>query len=264
MSNLGIYGDSFADPHHGHDIEPTFHNLGWPNLLDSPVNIYALNGSSIYYTYKKFIENHHRHEKNIVVITNPSRIPIEPSAYVIDQKPWMLGITSAEIADFMIENKFITSQENIEILTAFQYWYDHLMMHSGFYDFSKLMIEQIKRLRPDTIFIPAFSSTDNFNMNISIDGPSLTTYMSLEFNGWFNRTGSQTFYKYYENYPEQRTVCHLTVEGNKLVAEHIKLALDKGAWGSQKMPQKIITSQPYEYYYDTTVSAQFVKSKKLD
>lgn len=264
MSDLGIFGDSFADPYHGHDVEPTFHNLGWPNLLDTHVSIYALNGSSIYYTYKKFIQNHHKHEKNIVIITNPSRIPIEPSDYVKNHKPWMLGITSTGMVDYLLEKKFISKQENIDILTAFKHWYDHLMIHSGFFDFASLMIEQMKRLRPDTIFIPAFDPPQTDDTVLPLNGPGVVSYMSLEFNGWFNKTGTDTCYKYYDNHPEHRTICHLTIEGNELVAKHVKDALSKGQWGSQILPEQIITVQPYEYYYNTTPSAEFLNIKKLD
>ena len=249
MTSIGIFGDSFADPTHGHDIEPNFDQHGWPHLLNKQVNIYALNGSSIYYTYKNFINNNYKHDRNIVVITSPYRISIEPSSYILDQKEWMLSITSANFANLLLEKKYVTKKENIDIVTAFKYWYDHLMIHSGSYDFAVLMYEEMKRIRPDTIFIPAFNPTD---LDIPIAGPGLATYMSLDFNGWFNKTGINTYREYVENCQEQRTICHLSIETNALVAEHIKHAMSYNSWGLQRMPEKIITSQPYEYYYDTS------------
>jgi hypothetical protein len=72
MERIGIYGDSWADPNHGHDHNPGLANLAWCKRIKN-ANIYARGGSSIYYSYQLFMQTHEQHDKVIFVATNPGR-----------------------------------------------------------------------------------------------------------------------------------------------------------------------------------------------
>ena len=64
MTNLGIFGDSFA-----HAYAPHIRNQAWMfHLPGYDPTIYALCGSSLFYSYQKFLDNHHKHEKNIFCV----------------------------------------------------------------------------------------------------------------------------------------------------------------------------------------------------
>ena len=71
---LGIFGDSFAFPSWVHG--------GWPNDLAYEMNIspknYAIPGSSIWYSYKKFLENYTKFTHIVFAYSNPHRWPVLP------------------------------------------------------------------------------------------------------------------------------------------------------------------------------------------
>ncbi len=48
MGIIGIYGDSWADPNHGHDFNPQLAEQAWCKRFDQ-ADIYAKGGSSIYF-----------------------------------------------------------------------------------------------------------------------------------------------------------------------------------------------------------------------
>ena len=67
MTNIGVYGDSFAvDGKHS-----------WVNYLRQNLNAkatsYAQLGSDIMYSYSEFYKNYQKHDLNIFVLTDPSR-----------------------------------------------------------------------------------------------------------------------------------------------------------------------------------------------
>jgi hypothetical protein len=67
-SSIGIYGDSFAQ-----DIL----EISWVNqlrlMLNCNVICYGLRGTSLIYSYSKFLNNYSKHDLNIFVLTDPSR-----------------------------------------------------------------------------------------------------------------------------------------------------------------------------------------------
>ena len=56
MSSIGIFGDSFADPNHGHDEFPDMKYNGWMYHLKNYVpEIHARGGTSVYSSFKNFL-----------------------------------------------------------------------------------------------------------------------------------------------------------------------------------------------------------------
>ena len=45
---IGIFGDSFADPRHGHPAAPSYSKYAWLYHLNHPVHTHACVGSSFY------------------------------------------------------------------------------------------------------------------------------------------------------------------------------------------------------------------------
>ena len=75
---LAIYGDSFADALFTQDSHRYFQ---WPNILADKLNVYdysnyALGGTSLNFSYMKFLESHEKYDKIIFVVTDSNRSSI--------------------------------------------------------------------------------------------------------------------------------------------------------------------------------------------
>ena len=206
---IGIFGDSFADPRHGHPAAPSYSKYAWLYHLNHPVHTHACVGSSFYYSYNKFINNYKKYEKNIFVVTHFSRIPIDPTNYVENNLKWLLSCGSAESASII--KPTLHNIDHLPICDAVKGWYEHLRPLWPFDHIGRLMFDEIKRLRPDTIFIPAFSPTKFFK-EIQITGPSMTDYMNLTIQSLNpNYSGLDPYLEVVNVIPENILICHLSI-----------------------------------------------------
>ena len=266
MKTLGIFGDSFASPFHGHDADIGLEKEAWIYKLNRDVNVYAQGGSSVYYSYRKFLDNHEKHDTNIFVITNLTRIPFEITEFT-EYNHWMLTCGNAARAKDHINLKHMTDSTKLKICQAIADWYDHLMPHFPFYDFGHLMYNEIKRLRPDTLFIPVHYMDDGKSCyNIQIPGVSMTDYMSLTVNSLLPEyVGDRNSWsKIANHFPEKRTICHYSIEVNDLVASDVIKALDTGVWRTEPLPDSIRHSQPFDYYFETLKKGHWYIDPRLD
>ena len=74
IETLGIFGDSYAVDYHGHriqDPDQKYVDKAWVNMIknDYTVTNYAKSGSSIYYSYKLFMENHMKHDNIMFIVS---------------------------------------------------------------------------------------------------------------------------------------------------------------------------------------------------
>jgi hypothetical protein len=78
---IGIYGDSYTIPHGDFNVPTNWYNrLLWLIKNDMGYNEatlthYGLGGSSLYYSYKKFIETSHLNDLNIFLTSSIDRFP---------------------------------------------------------------------------------------------------------------------------------------------------------------------------------------------
>jgi hypothetical protein len=98
---LGIFGDSFANN------QWVFN--GWPtdlsNILGCKQDNYALNGTSIWYSYKLFLKHYKNFTHIVFVYTSPHRWPVLPD--------WLRGLEYMTNKHFLEMSKVIHEDQKI-------------------------------------------------------------------------------------------------------------------------------------------------------
>jgi len=217
MLTLGIFGDSYSDPiRHGHDNFRELDELGWPNLLKQKydVGLYGQVGSSIFYSYQKFLENHSNYDKVVFVVTDPLR--------------WIKGYNLLgnimHFSNYWTANHYLKSNkkqlslEQVDLLEAIKGYYLHMADYPSCQVLANLMLNHAKQIRPDVILIPIARGLLNIN----------TTGFQDYINLFYNLLGVTCIN--YDIHYEHRLICHLSKEMNKLIAEHVEQALETGIW----------------------------------
>jgi hypothetical protein len=158
---LLILGDSFA---HTREELPDFSGKAWTKLLEegneySVVNR-AIGGSSLYYSYKEFNELHQEFDKVMLVITQAGRLYCP----IIGDKLNTSG--SHHTGTFWIDqNKDRIKKQQphniaaIKQLDAIRDYFLYIQDYSKDKEMNQLMLDEIKRRRPDTILVPAFQQS---------------------------------------------------------------------------------------------------------
>ncbi len=137
---IGLYGDSYCGNIKDKGIQ--FH---WSTLLGKSLNRNVINygfpGSSVYYSYKKFLESYQSHNLNIFIISEPGRY-----IKIVDGKAFP-GIGSLDRGEI--------SKEFKEYLKG---WF-----LSSCDDFNRdmllLMADKIKSLDQNVLFVPGFANS---------------------------------------------------------------------------------------------------------
>ena len=248
MKNLAIYGDSFACCHRGHEAEPLLTSQGWPNLLISEnlsVTNYAYRGTSLFYTYQKFVATHDQHDQCLVIVTWPGRYTQR-----IDSRPRGLPIYAPTLDNC---DAVIASDDLYHLLTPLERqrvellkdYYIHLQDWSYEQQMHRLMLADIRKIRPDAILVPGspMSQVDNEPL-------TLLNYVKLQARSlWPDRTeradNPQTVRGRIE---ELRCICHFTPEINQLVAKDMLASLSAGRYLQSDLPQQIAHARPAEDY----------------
>jgi hypothetical protein len=75
---IGIFGDSFGNSYHGFKSVNNILWQSWPRVLETKHNFdvsnFCFGGSSLFYSHKKFIDNHHDIDVAIFIVTESFRI----------------------------------------------------------------------------------------------------------------------------------------------------------------------------------------------
>jgi hypothetical protein len=217
---IAIYGDSWADNQQTlHDpnnlnnfqtkiFKKAFKQLGytnkdvfihninskykcWVDMLSEKftVTTYAQGGSDCYFSYKKFLETHDQYDKIIFLKTFPGRLSlhdgiwyhyINPSSILEDDK------VSSVIKDFFV---YVQPKDNFR-----------------FELFDNLMIEDVLRKRPETLYI----DVDSSNTTQSIPLYDIYKTESILWNIDFENN----------NYVDARQ-CHMSYENNVMIFNKI-------------------------------------------
>lgn len=227
MTNIAVFGDSFAArgyiestptedgfvkeiykvcnrKYDKDEVEILKSNWGqrykpWIDYLAA--DIYGKSGSDLYYSYNQFINNHEKYEKCIFVITSPYRVSANINGWVhcgsyedaiekihFTNDPKMKSYFKG-LADYF-KNVYYLDLEKPKVI-------------------NQAMLDSIKLLRPDTIFINSF--------------PDLKNVYELELNAWnITHNESQDYKKYFD-----LRLCHMTTDNNKIFAKFLLDNLDK-------------------------------------
>ena len=261
QQTLGIFGDSFADVFKG---KPDWMRA-WPNLLGDNYTVtnHGWSASSFEYTYKTFMLNHHHYERVIVLATSPWRFGHD--AMTIDGKPiWINSHGTLEGVHY--SGKGLLSIEDNRKLDALRMYWGYLQPLAGVFLTAPLMLAEIRRRRPDAIIISCFDwpyANDEFVnthcmrdlMNASLRG--IRPDFACDEAFWAQDTMP---------YKEENMLCHMTLEGNQIMALNVREHLEKGLsqWQPQHWPTVIQSSRPWQDYISDCNSAVWANMSQLE
>jgi hypothetical protein len=242
METLGIYGDSFAKDWKLNGKERHIGNKEWSGILKQNYNVinYGMPGSSLYYSYEKFIGTYFNFDKIVFIVTDLNRAP----NCLVNHDGVEYGMNSIETLNrFKENNKNKLSDDNLLKLQAIEYYYAYLNSNKINFNIATLMIQEIKKLRPDALIIPTTAN------KICAESTNLLQYQKLavkslkpDYLETFNRIG------YIECKSELNLQCHLTEEINVMFAQHVKEALQTGKW-DPTLPDTLAHKHDWNYYY---------------
>lgn len=253
MASIGIFGDSFAaNPHLEYNpktegflrevyrvCKKPFSSesvsrlasvwgeryVGWHRHIDA--DVYGQSGSDLYFSYNQFIKNHQKHEKCVFIITSSFR-------YSTKSDFWIHCATYDDAVENIEFSTNYTNKQYFKSLANFfkdVYYKDEERVDL----INRAMLDSIRLIRPDTIFINAF--------------PDLKRVYDLELEAWnMTHEESQDYTKYFD-----LRHCHMTNNNNKILADFILDNLDKrGILDLSSVEWKAPSVEERSYYLPNT------------
>ena len=241
MESLGIYGASFVGI--GSQYTAEMAAKGWPDLLKRSYNVtnYGVGGSSLYYSYKNYLNTYNKHDKCIFIVTPCGRAPKN----VFEHKGNLYGFNNLSTVEAFLKSKKDIDVELEYHLEHLKYYYAHLSDYSIDLDMHTLMIEKLLSVKSNTVFICVHKeeteSTRNTLPSLLMQDYQELMVRSLKLD-LLDKFKANNFIPYIE----KNIVCHFTEEVNVLVAEHMEQMLLKK---EVTIPQTLPHKYNWEHYY---------------
>lgn len=251
IKSLGIYGDSFGT--YSLAGTPLSRQYGlrhhWSSLLSKELNCtiknYALSGSSVYYSYKKFLETSSKNDLCIFLVTEPGRY-IKPLDFSSTKNAC---VTNQAQIDVWKKTKFNSTDTDIQLLDKLSNWFE-LSDSEHQYDMSELMIDKVMTVHDNVIIIPCYevslreSYRKTKNMLAEVNLCSLYYRQMDE----LMLTDDGMNIKWVEN--SEYISGHLTPEYNYIAYENISFYLKNKYWNWKVPIDPIIHVNNREKYYE--------------
>jgi hypothetical protein len=258
MTTVAIYSDSWSDPKVRYSNDP-IDNIAWPDIISEHYNVtnYARAGTSIYYSYRKFLETHEDFNKIIFVVTDYYRW-----FHLIQTKslksPWgdyYHSFAGPGMIDYWKKDPLykphLAKDPKLRLtLDALSNYFGFLNDEEFDKTICKLMLDDIYRRRSDVIFIQG-GIFPQFHPLVNPD-TALAKFAMSWIKNWPEQ--AQQVNDGYGFFPwkELRTICHFSKEVNQAIAVSALEALQTGKWDPY-IPSTIIAEhQDFNYYYDTS------------
>ena len=244
---IGIYGDSYTTCH-GIYEQPT----NWYNKLASllsdihgkvTINHHGVSGSSLYYTYRKFIDTHHDNDINIVLATGPNRYPY---TLELDKPGNSRQFTSKEhVQGTMQELSHILTDNDIIKFNKAINWFDS-NTERYLADVAELMVDRMSTI-PNTILYPCFS--DSFS-SMQFEKHGLDKVVHYMHSLWFRQCELLKINPNGFTAVEKETLCgHLSIEFNLFFAQVLFKKIHTGQWDHSGFFDVTI-NHPRSFYYE--------------
>jgi hypothetical protein len=240
---IGVYGDSFANQPH-HDM-----NMHWSMLLKNllkaeVVDNHGVSGSSIYYSYKKFLDTYTKNDYNIFVVSQPNRY------YKHVKLPTMMDNTYHLGGVYNIEKSIKQHQHNpncandIDTLLKIKTWVEATDDEYA-NDFADLMLEKMHNLDSNIILISGFEPGKYIKNKYGSN--NLTDYLSAFIHYLdTNQEEPVWFYKYTER--KNKIAGHFNIEYNIAIAKLIKNKIETNIFDWSILDNVRPTGKTEDYY----------------
>lgn len=234
---IGIYGDSFATSHIEHNPNSWYRILA--TRLNAELTNYAYGGTSVYWTYNNFLENHDKHDLNIVLVTEPNRYTKKS---VLPNVQYIPNLSNLEWAKTNLED--ITDEQEI-LARDLEGWYK--MCDEDFMlSMSDLMISHMEQLSSNAIFYPCFSNSftkERFAKNGLINMQLFLLYVHQS-----RQLGIENEYSAM-NEVREHMCAHLGPELNKFFADVMYEGITNNIWSFNGL-ENVKMNHPLNFYYD--------------
>lgn len=232
---IGVYGDSFVAPiqpgHKGHDFL-------WCNALAKKLNgsidNFAKTGSSIFYSYKKFLSNYNDYDLCIFVVTEPSRY--------FKKFRFSNGVSrhvsNLDQLEFYRKTLHLNAEDK-QLLNWLEGWF---LSSDTEYNkcISKLMMDDILNKKPNTIVYPAFIE--------SCDDPNIVPFHEMhkmQLSKMGKDFNSDLSFLYCENF--NKIAGHFTESYNNFISELLYNKIINGVYDFSGL-QEIEVDTTINYY----------------
>lgn len=209
---IGIFGDSYAARHkHGTGLA-WFEHLQKNHNLD--VTCFGQPGSSLYYSYTKFIKHHIDFDKVVFLVTGPGRLTLPIPPEYDQQNDALRHVTNYDSFKFTVDANFKYDNYLNRISEALKLYYTYLMDVDRDLLYHQLLIKEIQQVRPDGLFIPCFNN---------LGFPSKKTLFDIHYIDikHYNLTESEAVHRDIRH-------CHMNYENNTIFSNLIKRWIDTG------------------------------------
>jgi hypothetical protein len=150
---IGVFGDSYAS-----NVEDNS-TLSWVDILGKKYDVvnYSSSGTSLFFSMQLFEEHQKKYDKIIFLVTCPGRILLDETSCINQGARSITGLRNCE---YKISTLDLSKEATIVFNAVKDYF---LYVQNSQFDsyVHNLMVEEIKRKRPDVILIPSFK--DSFN-----------------------------------------------------------------------------------------------------
>ena len=220
---VAIFGDSYGV------VLPEGNNtLSWVGIISDKFSVdnFSESSSSLYYSYRKFLESYKNYDKIIFLITNPGRIFLEKCNI-------RKHISHYDLAKYYRDRA--ETHEDKLILEAAKNYYLYVMNEEYDQCMHNLMVKNTKNLHPSILLIPCFqNSIPGQHNNCLFDACKLDwDYYKL---------------KNVNNYNDNRH-SHMNEINNQLLAKEVKQWLDFGEFNLDSITWKLDTNRKLDFYF---------------
>ena len=248
MKTLGIFGESFAS---FNPAKPSSLGTAWPNQLDKSrwtMTNHAMPATNFYWTYRLFLEHHSKYDQVVCIVSSPGRYTERDNSYVLGIPFSVSGIKHAHY--LLNQNKQRLTYTERKIVEAVRDYMMHAQDYEYEVDAAVQLLEHLKRIRPDAIFIPTNRAMPNLcppdhvmmmdftRIIINSFKPEMVKEFCPDAGCWIPK--------------DEREIiqCHMTPEVNALMARCVEEALTTGVW-APILPTTVEHSLQWDDYYNS-------------
>jgi hypothetical protein len=248
---IGIYGDSFGYYY------PEGKQYHWSTILENKLNCnienYARYGTSLFYSYQKFLETYTKYDLIIFLVTDPYRYPAQLQLSIDnDTKMKRLRFISGvgDIGKISNEHPDKLTVNDKKILRDLTGWF---IMSDDLYsrEMSELILQKIESLHKNIIFYPCFETSFSKARFIKLKIPNnqvifdLCKYQIKVLLG--TDFSEEKIGKCFAN-ETPRLAGHLIKEMNEYLAEAMLSKINTGIWNYSNLSSLKIKNTTSYYY----------------